>query len=245
MSSPFTFHDDLPALLRPQWRPEKRLVFPADRPASVKDVIESYGLPHTEIGRIDCNGQQVGFSFPVEDNQTFDIYGVDKPWKVTSPTLLRPDPLQDIAFIVDVNVGKLAKYLRMAGFDTLYDYRWDDKKIVDVLEHENRIVLSRDLGLLKRKLVVFGRYVRTENPVEQLVEIISLLNLTQQIEPFSRCLECNTVLEHVDKNTILHRLEPLTIKYYTSFCMCPSCDKIYWQGSHRDKMEKLLAIIHP
>jgi len=240
MSTEFTFQGDLPDLLRHRWRPQKTVIFPITRRASVKDVIESFGIPHTEVGHIECNGQQVDFSFLVEDNQLFEVYGIEKPWDVTTTTFLRPVPLQDIAFVVDVNVGRLAKYLRMAGFDTLYNYRWDDKKIVDVLEHANRIVLSRDLGLLKRKQVEFGRYVRTDKPVEQLEEIVALFGLTQGIRPFTRCLDCNLLLEPVDKNEILSRLEPLTVKYYTTFSICRACNKIYWPGSHRDRMEKLL-----
>lgn len=243
MPSEFIFHGDLPDLLKPRWKPEKKFIFTVNRRASVKDVIESYGIPHTEVGRIESNGQQVGFSFLVEDELCFNVSGIEAPWDVTRPTLLRPLPLKELAFVVDVNVGRLAKYLRMAGFDTLYDYQWDDCRIVDIVEQTNRIVLSRDMGLLKRKQVEFGRYVRAVKPVDQLEEIVSLFDLAHEIKPFSRCLDCNTLLDQVDKKDILSRLEPLTVKYYNSFSLCRSCNKIYWPGSHREKMEKLLTSI--
>ena len=244
MPSEFTFHGDLPSLLRPRWRYKSPVIISITRRASIKDVVESFGLPHTEVGRVECNDLQVDFSFPVEDSQKFNIYGVETPWDITRPSLLRPEPLKQISFVVDVNVGRLARYLRMAGFDTLYDYRWDDNRIVDIVNRENRIVLSKDLGLLKRKQVGFGRCVRAEKPIDQLDEIICVFGLTELIRPFRRCLECNSLLIPVAKNVILPRLEPLTRKYYTSFSMCTTCDKIYWSGSHRDNMKQLLTTVY-
>jgi uncharacterized protein len=200
-------------------------------------VIESFGLPHTEVDRIECNGREVDFSQPVEAGSRFDIFPVPAPWDVSRPTLLRPRPLPAIRFIVDNNVGKLARYLRMAGFDTLYDYRWDDADIIDLIGEDNRILLTRDLDLLKRKVVEFGRYVRSSRPDRQMREVLNLLGTAGQ-KPFSRCLECNFPLRLVEKREVLHRLEPLTRKYYRSFSICPRCDKIYWPGSHVDRMRR-------
>lgn len=248
MTAEYHFHGDLPTLLRRRWRNIHPVRQPVTRSASIKDVIESFGLPHTEVDRIECNGMEVDFSRPVEDACRFDIFPVSVPWDVSRPTLLRPRPLAAIRFIVDNNVGRLARYLRMAGFDTLYDYRWGDGDIVGLIEQDNRILLTRDLDLLKRKTVEFGRYIRSSRPERQMREVLHLFGTGGSI-PFSRCLECNSHLRSVEKQDILQRLEPLTRKYYESFSICPRCDKIYWPGSHVDKMRRnfpeIFSDIHP
>lgn len=240
MYAVYHFHGDLPHLLRRRWRAIQPLVQPVCRSASIKDVIESFGLPHTEIDRITCNGQVTDFSQRVEANQHFDLYPIPSPWDILTPTLLRPTPLPDIRFMVDVNVGRLARYLRMAGFDTLYNASWDDQKILQEMQTDRRILLTRDLDLLKRKQVEFGRYIRAITPVDQLREILGLFGREVSANSFTRCLECNTPLQPVEKQDILERLEPLTIRYYTTFRICPCCDKIYWPGSHVDKMQRSL-----
>jgi hypothetical protein len=237
----YLFHDDLPALLRGRWRRINPVVQAATRSASIKDALESFGMPHTEVGEILCNGRPVDFSWPVGEGQGFDIHALRRPWDVRSPSLLRPVPLPAIRFLADANVGRLARYLRLAGFDTLYDWRWDDDRIVAAVCRENRIVLSRDLGLLKRKQIDFGRCIRATAPGAQLREVFALLDLAGEMRPFTRCPECNSLLQPVAKQDILHRLEPLTIKYYEDFSRCPGCDRLYWPGSHREKMERLLA----
>lgn len=241
MTASYLFHGDLPALLRGRWRRQNPVMQEVTRSASIKDVLESFGLPHTEVGELLCNGRPVDFSWPVTEGQIFDIFPVLPPWNVLSPSLLRPVPLPAVRFLADANVGRLARYLRLAGFDTLYDWRWDDDRIVAAVGRENRIVLSRDLGLLKRKQIDFGRSIRATDPVAQLREVLGLLDLTGEMRPFTRCLECNTPLQPVDKEAVLHRLEPLTKKYYADFSRCPGCDRIYWPGSHRAKMVLLLT----
>lgn len=241
MAAVYRFHPSLHALLRRRWRAHNPLAQAVTRSASIKDVLESFGLPHTEVGEIRCNGRPVDFSWPVAEGQEFEILPVPQPWDVRSPSLLRPEPLPAIRFLADANVGRLARYLRLAGFDTFYDWRWDDDRIVAEIRRQNRIVLSRDLGLLKRKQIVFGRCVRAEEPAAQLREILDLLALTSEMQPFTRCLECNAPLQPVAKQDVLHRLEPLTRKYYEDFSRCPVCDRVYWPGSHKEKMEQLLA----
>lgn len=234
----FIFQGELSVLLRPVWRGTNPVDLTIDRAASVKDVIESLGPPHTEVGSILLQGREVDFTFPVLDRHRFAIHPVVSPCDVTRATLLRPHPLTSIRFLVDANVGRLARYLRMAGFDTLYADTISDEEIVQQLERDRRILLSRDIGLLKRKQVEYGRYVRSENPADQLREVLHLYNLTGRVAPFTRCLECNALLQPVAKEQIRERLEPLTDKYYKSFSICKGCDKLYWSGSHIDKMRR-------
>lgn len=245
MPAEYSFHGDLSNLLRRRWREANPVRQPVTRAASIKDVMESFGLPHTEVGRIECDGWEADFSMPVWEGRRFDIFPVPVPWDVFRPTLLRPRPLTTICFIVDNNVGRLARYLRMAGLDTLYDHRWSNGDILDRLRRDNRILLTRDLDLLKRKQVVFGRYIRSSEPVLQLREVLNLFGPAAQVNPFTRCLECNSHLRAVAKQAVLERLEPLTRKYYESFSICPRCDKIYWPGSHVDKMRRAFPEIFP
>lgn len=237
MDTVYHLHGDLPHLLRPRWRVRQPIVAPVTRAASIKDVLEAFGLPHTEIDRITCNGRPADFSHRVEAGQQFDVYPIPSPWDCSTPTLLRPNPLPTIKCIVDVNVGRLARYLRMAGFDTRYDPTWNDRRILEEMAADPGILLTRNLDLLKRKQVEWGRYIRAIEPVAQLREMLSLFGGVALPETLSRCLDCNTLLLPIAKQAILHRLEPLTIQYFEAFSRCPRCDKIYWAGSHVDRMQ--------
>jgi uncharacterized protein len=240
MQATYHFHGDLASLLRRRWRAGNPITQPVRRTASIKDVIESFGLPHTEVESITCDGRSVDFSWPVEANQHFAIFPVPTPWDVTRPTLLRPAPLNDLRFIVDVNVGRLARYLRMAGFDTLHHPGWDDRDILQALGQEQRILLSRNLDLLKRKQVVFGRAIRSNTPPEQLREVLDLFGIDTP-DPSSLPLPRMQRPPRTRAQTgNLHRLEPLTIRFFDTFHLCPRCDKIYWAGSHVDRMRQTL-----
>lgn len=241
MQACFHFHGDLVPLLRPRWRSGQPIRLPVTRAASIKDVIEAFGPPHTEIGGIDCDGRPMDFSCPVGAGQRFDILPVTAPWDVTRPTLLRPDPLPGLAFLVDGTLGRLARSLRMAGFDTLSNRLWQVPDLLRTLAREPRVLLSRNLDLLKRRQVVFGRAIRAEAVTAQLREVLALFGIAALPRALTRCLDCNGLLEPVAKSDILHRLEPLTIRYFEEFHRCRSCDRIYWAGSHVDRMRRTLA----
>ncbi len=215
------------------------VLYPVTRRASIKDIIEALGPPHTEVGRILLGDQDAGFNHLLEPGQELHIHPVPHPFDVLSPSPLRPEPLQRMAFAVDANVGKLARLLRLLGFDAIADRGWSDSdlaNLADITAREGRIVLSKDRGLLKRNKIVFARYIRAIHPEDQLLETLSFFNLAPPYKPFSRCLLCNDTLTPVPKAAILHRLEPLTKKYYHQFHTCPSCNRIYWPGSHHDRL---------
>ncbi|MDY7001473.1 MAG: Mut7-C RNAse domain-containing protein [Thermodesulfobacteriota bacterium] len=234
-SALFRFHEGIKELLRPGNR-EGGFFCPVSRRASVKDVIESLGVPHTEVGRITLDGLEKDFSYLPAEGDILDVYAIKPPLDVTSACLLRPRPLQKISFVVDVNVGKLARLLRLLGLDAAYDYLWRDTKIAHVAASQGRVALSRDRSLLKRKKVEFGRLIRAGHPQDQLLEVLSFFGIKGPFKTFSRCLHCNLELAPVDKAEILHRLEPLTKKYFHVFHICPGCGRIYWPGSHHEKM---------
>ena len=142
--------------------------------------------------------------------------------------------------MVDANLGKLALYLRILGFDTLYSNSYRDTEIAEVSRDQRRILLTRDRRLLQRSAVTHGYWVRSTDPVTQMREVASRFDLAGMIEPFHRCLRCNSLLVPVDKREILHRLEPKTKKYYDEFRICPECDRIYWKGTHFEHMREVL-----
>ena len=218
----------------------KPLIYPLTRRTTVKDIIESVGVPHTEIGGIRCDGLPVDFRHIPIQSAVVTIMPVLAPFDVTIPSLLRPAPLSDIRFIADVNVGKLAVLMRMVGLDTEFNPEYGDDDIACCAEREKRIVLTKDIGLLKRRRVEYARYVRSVYPDDQLREVIDFFGLAGPFDAFSLCIRCNSELTKIEKSEILHRLEPKTRKYFNRFKICSNCDRIYWKGSHLLQMKQRL-----
>jgi len=216
------------------------IVYPLKSKTSIKNIIESLGVPHTEIGKIVAADKEVDFNYIPANSQNITVLPIIPPFDVTMPSVLRPKPLQKIRFIVDVNVGKLALLLRMLGLDAEYSPKFSDKDILSFCQKEKRIVLSKDIGLLECKQIIFGRHVRAIYPDDQLSEVLDLFGIKGPFKFFSRCLRCNNNLSLVNKKDILHRLEPKTKKYFNRFKICPQCNQIYWRGSHYEKMKDRL-----
>lgn len=201
------------------------------RPA-IKDPIEVLGVPHTEVDLILVNDASVGFEYPLQDGDRVAVYPVFERFDISPLQRLRPEPLRKTAFMVDVNLGKLARHLRMLGFDAAYDNRLDDAAIVDRAVREYRIVLTRDRRLLFRKAVTHGLWIRAVDADLQVKEVLQRLDLYRHVRPLQRCMACNGSIETVEKERVWSRLEPLTRRYYDRFFRCSQCQRIYWQGSH-------------
>ena len=216
---------------------------PPGRRAAVKDMIEACGIPHTEVGAIHAGPAPLPFTHIPADDDTLSVTAPEPPVDVTRPTLLRPKALDAVRFVVDVNVGKLASLLRMLGVDTCYRNGIEDAEIAEAAERESRVVLTKDIALLKRKRIVHGRLVRERLPDRQLAEVVGFFGLKAPFSFFSRCLRCNTPLAPVDKAAVLHRLKPKTKRYYQDFTRCPDCHRIYWRGSHHDEMTARLKAV--
>ncbi len=208
--------------------------------ASIKNVVEALGVPHTEVGRIEADGQPVGWSHIPAEGSRIAVEAVVAPLDVTRRTLLQPEPLERLCFVADENVGRLAVLLRTLGLDTAYAPGWDDRRIVDCAEAQGRTVLSKDVEMLKRRGIRFGRLVRAVLPDDQLREVVAFFGIHGPYRLFSRCLRCNHGLVRVDKADILEELEPKTRIYYHRFKRCPGCGRIYWQGSHHDHVIRRL-----
>lgn len=234
------FHGDLSNLLYKRLCGQRTVQYTLDRRASIKDIIESLGVPHTEVYRLLRQSNDIEFAYIANDGDQIEVLPFTAPTDLFSATVLRPQPLSSIAFAVDVNVGKLASLLRLLGFDTVFPRNLSDSLLADLAAREGRILLTKDCGLLRRKNVVHGRLVRAIFPEDQAAEIVNLYDLTGQCKPFSRCMACNGLLEPVAKEKVLARLEPLTKKYYNEFTQCSHCARIYWPGSHRIRMQTLL-----
>ncbi|MCO6413964.1 MAG: Mut7-C ubiquitin/RNAse domain-containing protein [Thiogranum sp.] len=224
--------------------PEKRKVefsHEFDRRTSVKDLIESFGVPHPEIDLILVNGRSVDFSCIVEDGDRISVYPVFERLDISPLIRLRPKPLREPRFIVDCNLGRLNRYLRLLGFDCLYRNDFTDEDVARISQQEQRIVLTRDRRLLLRKIITHGLFVREVEPRRQVREVLARLDLYRLVKPFSRCTRCNTPLQPVEKSRIEHRLLPKTRRYYDAFLHCPACGRIYWQGSHHSRARRLIA----
>lgn len=209
---------------------------------TVKDVIESLGVPHTEIDLILVNGESVSFRYKPCIDDRVSVYPVFESLDISQVTRLRPEPLRVSRFILDVHLGKLAKYLRMLGFDTLYRNDYEDNEIIDISARDKRIILTRDLGILKNSRVTHGYWIRSQQPGEQAAEVIRRFDLSKSIKPLNRCIECNGKIREVEKAEIIEQLKPKTIKYFDEFYRCTNCGKVYWEGSHFSKMQGKIEI---
>jgi hypothetical protein len=234
------FYEELNDFLPPENR-KRDFQQTLNHPGSVKDFIETIGVPHTEIDLILVNGRSVDFSYQVQDGDRISVYPLFESMDITPVTRLRPGPLRQPRFILDQHLGKLAHYLRMLGFDCLYRNDYHDPELASVSSREGRILLTCDRQLLMRKAVSRGYFVRTREPEKQLREVVQRLDLRNAISPFTRCMECNGRLESVDKKTIIKELPVRTRDEFDEFRRCTQCGKIYWKGSHYDRMQELIA----
>jgi len=203
---------------------------------SVKDVIESFGIPHSEVDLILINGASVDFDCRVNNGDRISVYPKFETLDIASLSRLSGRPLRQTRFILDVHLGKLSRYLRLCGFDTLYDNEYEDHQIVHLSRQQNRIILTRDIGLLKHSAVQHGYWLRSDQPQQQVREVIRRFDLKDQIQLFNRCLECNGKIVAVSKRSVQDQLRENTLKYYDSFYQCSQCKKIYWKGSHYQHM---------
>ena len=211
-----------------------------ERRASVKDMIESFGVPHPEIELILVNGRSVDFSYLVQDGDRVSVYPVFECLDVSPLLRLRPTPLRKPRFVVDSNLGRLARYLRLLGLDCEYRNDFTDDDVATMSAQQHRIVLTRDRRLLHRKIISHGCFVRAVRPRDQAREVLSRLDLYRSVQPFTRCTRCNAPLQRVQKKRIEHRLEPKTRRYYADFLQCTGCGKLYWQGGHHARALRLI-----
>ncbi len=207
---------------------------------AIKDSIEALGIPHTEVDLIVAAGRSVNFDYRLQAADTIDVYPYGSDIQVAVPQHLSPPPLAQMAFILDVHLGKLARRMRMLGFDCRYRNDYSDPQIIALALRENLVILTRDRGILKHACVSQGYLVGSERVDEQVREVLRRYRLHSQIQSLRRCPECNGLLRTVDKEQIRHRLLPGTARYYQHYQICRDCEQLYWQGSHYAKIDAWL-----
>ncbi len=235
----FRFYEELNDFLSPE-RCKKPFLHRFSGTPSVKDTIEAIGVPHTEVDLILVDGISVGFSHLLKGDERVSVYPTFERLDITPATRLRPTPLQKPQFVLDVHLGKLARYLRLIGFDTLYRNDYTDEDIVRLSVSEHRIVLTRDRGILKRSDVTHGYWLRHTSPREQLKEVVCAFDLWARIQPFCRCIECNGNLRRVDRPSVLERIPLGIARDFQEFSLCDECERVYWRGSHYERLARLV-----
>jgi len=220
----------------PEERRKKRFEHQYIDRTSVKDLIESLGVPHTEVDLILVNGKSVGFDYLINDEDDISVYPVFESLDISNAQHLRPKPLRKPKFICDVHLGKLARYLRMIGFDVYYKNDLLDEEIIKTSLKERRAILTKDRGILKRNEVTHGYFIRSTSVEEQAKEVIKRFDLQNEIKEFTRCLECNTELTKIAKEKITGDIPPKVNQSQEEFYKCPECGKLYWKGTHYQKM---------
>jgi hypothetical protein len=228
MEATFTFLDELNDFLPHQCR-NAAFTLEFEPHQSLKHLIESLGVPHTEFGGVLVNGQEVDPANRLCEGDLVTVSPADTP--------LGSEP----QFVLDNHLGQLATYLRMLGFDSLYRNDFHDDELALISTRDGRVLLTRDRRLLMRKVIALGYCPHQTDPRKQVVEVLRRFKLLAQVKPFQRCLRCNSPLQVVAKQDIIERLEPLTRQYFDEFHICPDCDQIYWKGSHYGHMLEMIT----
>jgi len=236
----FRFYAELNDHLPPgdQYRTIEKQFF---LPASVKDMIESLGVPHTEVDLVLVNGESSDFSRLIRDGDRVAVYPVFESMDIAPLLRLRPQPLREPKFVLDVHLGRLAGYLRLLGFDTLYSNAFSDPALVEISSRERRVLLTRDRGVLKHSAVTHGYWLRQTRSRRQAAEVIRRFDLARLIRPFTRCAVCNELLLEVPIAEVRERVPPGVLQWCTEFRECPGCRKVYWKGSHYRRMETWIS----
>lgn len=229
----FYFHGSLNDFLRPYKRNMQiSYTFPGN--PAVKDSIEALGVPHLEVCQVQVNGKTVQLTYQLQDKDEVQVYPFDGREEALTAGIAA------YRFVLDVQLGTLARALRMLGFDTVYDTTLTDKAIAGIAAAEQRIVLTRDVNLLKHKAIPFGYWLRSQHTEAQLAEVSRRFGLAEQMRPFTRCLVCNGEFVPVSKQQVLDQLPPKTRLYFEEFYQCATCARVYWKGSHYERMLELV-----
>ncbi len=233
----FRFYEELNDFLPPVIRKKAFEYEFSGRPA-VKNSIEAIGVPHAEVDLILVDGESVDFGYQMKGGEYVSVYPVFETLDISPLIHLREKPLRENRFVVDVNLGKLARLLRFCGFDTLYRNDLKDDEVIRISRDEKRTILTRDVGILKHNTVSHACWIREEEPYEQLKEVFERFQLENALEPFSRCSRCNAELMPVKKKDIQLNLEKNTMQHFYEFYQCSRCRQVYWKGSHYECMSR-------
>jgi uncharacterized protein with PIN domain len=214
-----------------------------DGEVSVKDSIEAAGVPHTEVDLVIVNRESVDFTYRVRDGDRVAVYPVFEALDIGPIARVRPEPLREPRFFADAHLGRLARHLRLLGFDTAYERDCDDAHLAASAARESRIVLTHDGGLLKRNVVTHGMFVRAQRPRAQLLEVARRLQLLSRFKPFTRCLECNGALTTAPKPEVASLVPQRAWRSHEKFMRCTHCGRVYWAGTHHERLRRFVEDI--
>jgi len=241
----FRFYQELNDFLD-EHRKKIRFDYPYNGTPAVKDAIEAIGVPHTEVDLVLVNGASVDFSYVINDGDRISVYPVFETLAIDKVTRLRPRPLRCPRFVCDVHLGKLAKRLRLLGFDTVLSKGEDDRGLVGLAQQQERILLTRDRRLLMNKDVTRGLCVRHTDVDKQVHQVLDRFDLRAACSPFTRCTVCNGQLKQLTKDApafaeIRERVPARVLNWRNEFSVCSDCGKVYWRGSHYTKLARRVA----
>ena len=220
----------VPAELRMFLRPGRRggpVAVAVDGTSSLGHVVESLGVPLTEVGRLLVNGEQTAPGYRPGNGDVVTVQAVRRPQQLTS-----------VRFVLDVHVGTLARRLRMVGVDAAYVNDADDDALIEQANADRRVLLTQDRGLLRRRALWLGAYVRGARPDDQFRDVLE--RFKPPLAPWTRCPACNGLLSPVAKAAVAPVLRPGTRHTYHTFSRCRSCGQVYWHGAHGKRLEQII-----
>ena len=221
-------------------RRQQDTVLAIDEPCPARHLIERCGVPHTEVELLLRNGRPIGLEAPVRPGDRLAVYPPFRSLAPGAPAALPRRPPGPARFFADAQLGRLARHLRLLGFDTLYERDIGDRALVRRAADEARIVLSRDRDLLIRRDVAHGCHLRIDDPLEQLRRVAARYALKREAQPFTRCMECNGELQSVPKSAVASEVDAQTRQLFDAFWRCNGCGRVYWRGSHYDRLQAMV-----
>lgn len=219
-----------------------RVEVPIGAPRSVKDVVESTGVPHPEIGLLLVDGVSVDFGHPIRGGERIAVYPPFRTIDTTVASRVAPPPVAP-RFVCDVHLGTLARRLRLLGFDTWYRTDTDDDELAAIAVDDQRILLTRDRELLMRRVIIHGYCPRSDDPDVQTAEVLRRYDLLDALAPLTRCARCNGTLAPVDRRDVVDSLPARTRVEHDEFARCADCGQVYWPGSHTARIRELIATL--
>lgn len=199
-----------------------------DGTSSLGHVVESLGVPLTEVGGLLVNGEPATPGHRLSEGDVVDVNPVR-----------RPQPLPSARFILDVHLGALARRLRLVGIDTAYANDLGDDDLIERANAGHRVLLTQDRGLLRRRKLWLGAYVAGARPDEQLRDV--LCRFAPPLAPWTRCTMCNGLLAPAAKSAVEDSLQPGTRRSYHAFSRCTACGRVYWQGAHSRRLAAIVT----
>lgn len=221
---------------------EANLRVPVRAPRSVKDAVESCGVPHPEVGLLLVDSEPVGFDHRLNGGERVAVFPAFRSIELAGVTTVDPPPVAP-RFVLDVHLGTLTRRLRWLGLDCWYRPDVDDDHLAEVAVAQERILLTRDRRLLMRRVITHGYCPRSDDPDEQTLEVVRRYRLDDELAPWTRCVPCNGLLEPVTRDEVLAQLPPRTRTAFDDFARCTCCGQVYWPGSHVAALQGLLTRI--